>query len=82
LNLANSNDTATIACDVKTDIPWQGTCDAPDMPSGVFLARDEPVGWDNTNTVPGWTCTWAAFQAAPNLNFSANAEICCFAIGH
>lgn len=82
LNAANSNLTTTITCEAATDIPWEGTCEAPDMPSGVFLSRSEPLNWSDLNAVPGWTCTWAAFQAPPNLNFGANAEICCFAIGH
>jgi len=79
--LGPSNLTATISCDAKTDIPWEGSCDAPELPSGMYLARDEPVGWDDINAVPGWLCTWAAFQAVPNLTFGGNAEICCFAIG-
>ena len=77
-----SNLTASITCDVKTDIPWQGTCDAPELPPGMYLARSEPVAWEDINALPGWTCTWAAFDAVPNVNFGANAEICCFAIGH
>jgi hypothetical protein len=82
LNAANANLTTSITCDAATDIPWEGSCEAPDMPAGVFLSRSEPLNWSNLNAVPGWTCTWAAFQAPPNLNFGGNAEICCFAIGH
>lgn len=77
-----SNLTTSITCDAKTDIPWQGTCFAPELPPGMYLARSEPVGWEDINVLPGWTCTWAAFDAVPNLNFGANAEICCFAVGH
>jgi hypothetical protein len=73
--------TTSIVCNAKTDIPWQGACEAPDLPSGVYLARSEPVNWSNLSEFPGWTCTWAVFDVAPNLNFGANAEICCFAMG-
>ncbi len=77
-----SNLTTSITCDAKTDIPWQGTCEAPELPSGMYLARSEPLNWSDLNALPGWTCTWAAFGAVPNVNFGANAQICCFAIGH
>jgi hypothetical protein len=77
-----SNLTTSITCDAKTDIPWQGSCEAPELPSGMYLARSEPLNWSDLNALPGWTCTWAAFGAVPNVNFGANAEICCFAIGH
>jgi hypothetical protein len=76
-----SNLTTSITCDAKTDIPWEGACEAPELPSGLYLARTEPLNWENLNELPGWTCTWAAFQAVPNQNFGANAQICCFAIG-
>jgi hypothetical protein len=76
-----SNLTTSITCDQKTDIPWEGTCEAPELPSGMYLARSEPLDWTDLNALPGWTCTWAAFQAVPNQNFGANAEICCYAIG-
>lgn len=78
---ATTNLTTAITCNAKTDIPWQGACEAPDLPSGLYLARSEPVNWSNLNELPGWTCTWAAFGAAPNLDFGANAELCCFAMG-
>ena len=75
--------TATITCEAATDIPWQGTCYAPTLPTGYFLAYDEPVGWDDVTAVPGWQCTWAAGDTAPPAqSFGGNAEICCFAIGH
>ncbi len=77
-----SNLTTSITCDAKTDIPWQGTCEAPELPSGMYLARSEPLNWSDLNALPGWMCTWAAFGAVPNVNFGANAQICCFAIGH
>lgn len=77
-----TNLTVTASCDAKTDIPWEGSCEAADLPSGMFLARSEPVSWSDLNALPGWTCTWAAFQAVPNVNFGGNAIICCYAIGH
>ena len=76
-----SNLTTSVTCDAKTDIPWEGSCEAPELPTGMYLARSEPVGWEDLSVLPGWTCTWAAFQAVPNQNFGGNAEICCFAIG-
>jgi hypothetical protein len=76
-----SNLTTTITCDAKTDIPWEGSCSATELPSGMYLSISEAVNWSDLNALPGWTCTWAAFQAVPNQNFGANAQICCFAIG-
>jgi hypothetical protein len=76
-----SNLTTSITCDAKTDIPWEGSCEAPELPEGLYLARSEPLNWSDLNEFPGWTCTWAAFGAVPNQNFGANAIICCFAIG-
>ena len=55
---------------------------APELPPGMYLARSEPANWEDITVLPGWTCTWAAFEAVPNVNFGANAEIRCFAIGH
>jgi hypothetical protein len=76
-----SNLTTSVTCDAKTDIPWQGTCFAPELPSGMYLARSEPVGWEDLDQLPGWSCTWAAFDVVPDVNYGANAEICCFATG-
>jgi hypothetical protein len=76
-----SNLTTTITCDQKTDIPWEGSCEAPELPTGMYLSRNEPLNWTDLNALPGWTCTWAAFAAVPNQNFPGNAIICCFAIG-
>ena len=76
-----SNLTTSMTCDAKTDIPWEGSCEAPELPTGLYLARSEPLNWSDLNQLPGWTCTWAAFDAVPNQNFGANAIICCFAMG-
>jgi hypothetical protein len=81
LNASTSNLTTSITCDAKTDIPWEGSCEAPDLPTGLYLARSEPLNWSDLNQLPGWTCTWAAFGAPPNLDFGGNAIICCFAMG-
>ncbi len=80
LNASTSNLTTSITCDAKTDIPWEGSCEAPDLPSGLYLARSEPLNWSDLSQLPGWTCTWAAFGAPPNLDFGGIATICCFAI--
>jgi hypothetical protein len=75
-----SNLTTSITCYAKTDIPWEGSCEAPELPAGLYLSRSEPLNWSDLNELPGWTCTWAAFDAVPNLNFGANAIICCFSM--
>lgn len=75
-----SNLTTSITCDAKTDIPWEGSCEAPELPAGLYLSRSEPLNWSDLNELPGWTCTWAAFDAVPNLDFGANAIICCFSM--
>ena len=75
-----SNLTTSITCDAKTDIPWEGSCEAPELPAGLYLSRSEPLSWSDLNELPGWTCTWAAFDAVPNLDFGGNAIICCFSM--
>lgn len=76
-----SNLTTSVACDTATDMPWTGGCEAADLPEGLYLEVNAPVNWEDINTPAGWTCTWAAFNAVPNLSFGANAEICCYAMG-
>lgn len=78
--LNSSNLTTSITCDATTDIPWEGSCEAPELPDGLYLARSEPLNWSDLSELPGWTCTWAAFNAVPNVNFGANAIICCFSM--
>jgi hypothetical protein len=82
LNLSTENATVSITCDSTTDMPWGGGCWSGPLPSGVYLSNDQPSGWDDITVRPGWTCTWAAYDVAPDANFGGHAEICCFAIGN
>jgi len=82
LNAATSDLSVSATCDKKTDIPWEGSCEASGLPTGLYLTVNEPVGWEDLNAVPGWTCAWAAYGVAPDLDFGGAAEICCFAVGH
>ncbi len=81
LNASTSNLSVTARCDAKTDIPWQGACEVSELPTGLYLAQNEPVDWENLDAAPGWTCTWAAYGVAPNINFGGDARICCFPAG-
>ncbi len=82
LNLSTPKATVSVTCDTTTDMPWGGGCWGGSLPSGVYLSVDEPSGWDDISVKPGWTCTWAAYDVAPDANFGGHAEICCYAIGH
>ena len=44
-----SNLTTSMTCDAKTDIPWEGSCEAPELPAGLYLARSEPLNWSDLN---------------------------------
>jgi hypothetical protein len=78
LNLASGKATVTASCDSRTDMPWSGGCWSGPLPSGVYLAVDQPTGWDDINVVPSWNCAWAAYDTQPNLEFGGHAEICCY----
>jgi len=72
----------SVACDAKTDIPWQGYCESSGLPAGIYLSVNEEVGWNDINVLPGWMCGWAAQGTPPNQNFGGTATICCLAVGH
>ena len=82
LNAAASNLSVSATCNSKTDIPWEGSCEASLLPTGLYLSVNEAVGWSNLSAVPGWTCAWAAYGVVPDLDFGGTAWICCFAVGH
>lgn len=78
----HGNMTTTMTCDTAVDLPWEGGCYAPDLPSGYYLANGSPLNWDKVGTPAGWTCTWAAWDNAPGtLNeFGGNAVMCCYSM--
>lgn len=71
----------SVRCDSVTDIPWQGACEASELPTGLYLSVNAPLDWDNLSAEPGWTCAWAAYGVVPNLTFGGTARICCYPVG-
>ncbi len=82
MNASTGALSVTATCDAKTDIPWQGACEASELPTGLYLSDNEPVDWENLDAAPGWKCSWAAYGVAPNINFGGAATICCFPVGN
>jgi hypothetical protein len=80
VNVATAAVSVTVTCDAKTDIPWDGTCESSEMPTGVYLSVDEPLAWEDINALPGWKCGWAAYGTPPDLSFGGTAGICCFKV--
>lgn len=81
LNMSTGSATVSVTCDSETDMPWSGGCRGEDVPPGVYLSVDQPTNWDELSKKAGWTCTWAASGAPPNLNFGGHAEMCCYKLG-
>lgn len=53
--------TLTATCDAAADFPLEGACSSGTLPGKYYIARNEPVGWNNQGAAPGtWVCTWRA----------------------
>ena len=81
LNPSTTTLSVSVTCNAKTDIPWEGSCEASGLPTGLYLSVNEAVGWNDLSVLPGWTCTWASYGPAPNEDVGVAAEICCFTMG-
>lgn len=71
----------SVRCDSETDIPWQGFCEASELPTGLYLSVNDPLDWDDMSARPGWTCSWAAYGVVPSGPFGGTAGICCYPVG-
>ena len=78
---ASSAWSVTITCARVEDIPIAGSCYAPDVPPGAFLAAGRAVDWADTAKAAGWRCTWGwepgTQPAGVGFSFGGTAEICC-----
>jgi hypothetical protein len=76
-----SSPSVSVRCDAVTDIPWQGACEASELPTGLYLSVNAPLDWEDLGAQPGWTCAWAAYGVVPNATFGGTARICCYPVG-